>query len=509
MDKKNTFVEKMIAVKTSAKQTHLNILLREEYNNLVAEVSSTQSVYSKTSVQYRRLKRFNVLEINGNKKLISNTEGEILYYVPIDEAFDVIQTAHIATGHGERDRLIFETSKNYANITKYMINAYLELCENCYLKRSKRNRGLVSKPILHSELNSRCQVDLIDMQSQQDEDYRFIMVYQDHLTKFCILNALKTKTAEEVAYNLLNIFTTFGAPCILHSDNGREFVNKVIENLTCMWPEMKLVHGKPRHSQSQGSVERANQDIENMLATWMKDNSTTKWAQGLRFVQFMKNRALHSGIKMSPYKAMFGIEPRVGLKTKLTDNKIISEVSSEEDLEQIFGNETSDCSSDEITAIQNDIHDTRQIAAESLKNQAKRMKTTSDLTHPPAQIGDNVTLPIPEVDKAKGSLRNIMAVVLNVNNDNLYQLGTKEGILQCLYSRSQFDICKEKFILLDEVATDKKISLRNAAAISSGNSQGFTRCHCIKGCRTKLCLCKKNNKLCNSKCHNSSTCKNK
>jgi hypothetical protein len=41
-----------------------------------------------------------------------------------------------------------------------------------------------------------------------------------------------------------------------------------------MWPEVKIVHGKARHSQSQGSVERANQDIESMIATWMETNNT-------------------------------------------------------------------------------------------------------------------------------------------------------------------------------------------------------------------------------------------
>lgn len=92
------------------------------------------------------------------------------------------------------------------------------------------------------------------------------MVYQDHLTKFVQLRALKSKRAEEVAYHLLDVFTIFGAPCILHSDNGREFANKVIEEVCKMWNESKIVlnstkivHGKPRHSQSQGSVERANQ----------------------------------------------------------------------------------------------------------------------------------------------------------------------------------------------------------------------------------------------------------
>lgn len=86
---------------------------------------------------------------------------------------------------------------------------------------------------------------------------------------------------------MLDIFLTFGAPVILQSDNGREFVNQIITELASLWPELKIVHGKPRHSQNQGSVERANQDIENMLAVWMKDNKTTKWAEGLKFIQFM------------------------------------------------------------------------------------------------------------------------------------------------------------------------------------------------------------------------------
>jgi hypothetical protein len=47
----------------------------------------------------------------------------------------------------------------------------------------------------------------------------------------------------------------------------------------------------------------------------MKENHSTNWSKGLRYVQFMKNRSLQSGIKQSPYKVMFGIEPRVGLTT--------------------------------------------------------------------------------------------------------------------------------------------------------------------------------------------------
>jgi hypothetical protein len=91
-------------------------------------------------------------------------------------------------------------------------------------------------PTLSDYINSRCQVDLIDMQSEPDGAYRFIMNCRDYLTKFTILPHLKSKIVKEVAYQLMDIFSMFGAPFILQSDNGREFANKIIQNLAQMWP---------------------------------------------------------------------------------------------------------------------------------------------------------------------------------------------------------------------------------------------------------------------------------
>lgn len=50
--------------------------------------------------------------------------------------------------------------------------------------------------MIFNDFNSRCQIDLIDFQSQPDSGFKFICVYQDHMTKFCILRALKCKWAE-------------------------------------------------------------------------------------------------------------------------------------------------------------------------------------------------------------------------------------------------------------------------------------------------------------------------
>ena len=146
--------------------------------------------------------------------------------------------------------------------------------------------------MLFKDMNSRCQIDLIDMQSQPDGEFKWILLYQDHLTKFVQIRPTKSKRVTEIALILFKIFCIFGTLSVLQSDNGREFANGIIQELSSMWEELKIVHGKPRHSQSQSSVQRANRDIEDMLSTWLETNSTNKWVGGLRFVQVMKNRGL-------------------------------------------------------------------------------------------------------------------------------------------------------------------------------------------------------------------------
>lgn len=55
-----------------------------------------------------------------------------------------------------------------------------------------------------------------------------------------------------------NTFTTFCASTILRRNNNREFTKDVVKVLRNMWIDLKIAHGKPRHSQSQGSVECLN-----------------------------------------------------------------------------------------------------------------------------------------------------------------------------------------------------------------------------------------------------------
>nr|CAH7737647.1 unnamed protein product [Callosobruchus chinensis] len=68
----------------------------------------------------------------------------------------------------------------------------------------------------------------------------------------------------------------------------------------------------------------------------MKDTYSTKWSEGLKIVQFQKNRCFHSGIGRSPYEALYGVKCRDGLNKLPISIAKIKTVRTEEELEALL-----------------------------------------------------------------------------------------------------------------------------------------------------------------------------
>lgn len=121
------------------------------------------------------------------KKKQNDRTQESVYFVYIDYMFDKIKRAHIATGHGGRDKMVKHLSR-YANIARATVELFNSLCVQCQLKRKRcATKGVTVKQILSKDYGSGAQLDLVNMQSCAGVKYKWIMVYQDHLTKYCIL----------------------------------------------------------------------------------------------------------------------------------------------------------------------------------------------------------------------------------------------------------------------------------------------------------------------------------
>ena len=85
-----------------------------------------------------------------------------------------------------------------------------------------KTTGLPCKAILEKNFNCRAQMDLIDFQTCADGEFKWLLVYQDHFTKLVQLRPIRAKSAIEVANALFDIFSIFGVPAILQSDNGKQ-----------------------------------------------------------------------------------------------------------------------------------------------------------------------------------------------------------------------------------------------------------------------------------------------
>jgi len=112
------------------------------------------------------------------------------------------------------------------------------------------------------------------------------------------------------------VFAYFGAPQIFHSDNGREFVNDVLRALLKKWGGSTVfVNGRPRHSQSQGCVERGNRYVQDKIAVLKHAEGFSHaechpWVSWLPRICHSLNTEVHTTTKESPFRVMFGIDSR-------------------------------------------------------------------------------------------------------------------------------------------------------------------------------------------------------
>ena len=110
----------------------------------------------------------------------------------------------------------------------------------------------------------------------------WILDIMDHWTKFNFafpLVKMKSNHVVKALHNYMYVFPVFGLPGIIHSDNGKEFVNK---DVVSTWPgDVQLISGRQRHPQSQGLAEQAHYTLERMISAKVAEccDQCPPWSQ--------------------------------------------------------------------------------------------------------------------------------------------------------------------------------------------------------------------------------------
>ena len=103
---------------------------------------------------------------------------------------------------------------------------------------------------------------------------------------------LMRNSAVEVAVGLATkVVPYLGLPKILQSDNGREFGNEIVKETLTLWPgQVVIINGCPRHSQSQGLVEKGNHCVEMQIQAMKQEwrgTGNAPWTDWLQRIQCM------------------------------------------------------------------------------------------------------------------------------------------------------------------------------------------------------------------------------
>ena len=109
----------------------------------------------------------------------------------------------------------------------------------------------------------------------------------------------------------------------------------VITEIRQLWPECRMVRGSPRHSESNGGVERVNRTVQAKLGTWMQDTGSRRWTIGCKIVMWRYNTQQHRTVGNIPYRLLFGQVPRVGISSLHLDTALLDTLATEAELNRV------------------------------------------------------------------------------------------------------------------------------------------------------------------------------
>lgn len=133
----------------------------------------------------------------------------------------------------------------------------------------------------------------------------YILVAVDYVSKWVEAEALPTNDSKEVVKFLKrNIFTRFGTPRAIISDNGTHFVSKLFDNVVMKYGVKHRV-ATTYHPQTNGQVEVSNREIKRILEK-VVGPTRKDWSQRLEDALWALRTAYKAPLGASPYRLVFG-----------------------------------------------------------------------------------------------------------------------------------------------------------------------------------------------------------
>jgi hypothetical protein len=148
-------------------------------------------------------------------------------------------------------------------------------------------------------------VDTLGPLPLDDNGKQFILVCVDHFTRTTELFPIRSTSAADAAPCLLELFSRYGAPRFLRSDNGTQYVNKLIKEFLLLVGTTQSLT-LPYHPQA-NLAERVNKEImKHLRALTLERRIDKNWSVYLPIIRRILNATVHSATGFSPSYLLYG-----------------------------------------------------------------------------------------------------------------------------------------------------------------------------------------------------------
>ncbi|XGW28157.1 hypothetical protein V3C99_008173, partial [Haemonchus contortus] len=280
----------------------------------------------KLSGMTKRLKVADFMVEEGALKLLQE-DGTAVVVVPKSKRREVFDEAHggCLAGHFSAkkmcrilgNRVFWETMEK--DITKWV-----RACRKCFLTNPRPTNTPPLKPFVASKPFDCVCADILEM-GLSASGMKYILVLVDHFSKWLGAYSMKDKTATSVAEVIFQRWICEGGrwPKQLHTDQGTEFVNEMLDELAKI-SGIKHTVTKGYNSRENGAAERAIGTLQRILKK--KIEVPEMWDVLLPNAVFAYNVTPHAGTGESPFFLLYGFDPVIPLNSLPESRVRLSEI---------------------------------------------------------------------------------------------------------------------------------------------------------------------------------------
>lgn len=309
--------------------------------------------------------------------------------VPMSMRDQIMHDHHgelMGAGHQGFDRTYSLIRQKYYWPRMYKeLQAYIKSCDSC--QKAKGPHQQTTPPLTPMPIESkfhRWHMDILELATTK-QGYRYVLLMVDSLTRWMEAIPLKTQEASEVASVIYrDLICRYGAPRVLVSDRGRNFLSKIVKVL-CDLYKVKRHHTTAYHPQTNSCCERVNRTLGQALRAFC--NKQEEWVTKLPgILMALRRTPCDRSTKHSPFLLTFGQEMLAPIDTTL-----LTEQTHPRSVQEY------------LDALVTTLADAEHFAKENCEISQKSYKKDHDksVNNPQFKVGDRVLLNTPKVPRGK------------------------------------------------------------------------------------------------------------